>query len=141
MSKKEKTKKPFNWSRFWEIFWLVLFGLFAVAGLVMGILGVYANNVQSVLTNPIYLSQKSFATWLNWSFLGMIDYRIFGVVLLLIGGIGIVVDLFFYANKLDKEKLVKARRDERLKALMADESILLKSEAKSGIAPEAKQDK
>lgn len=134
MSDKVKAKKKFNWSKFWEVFWLSFFGIFVLGGLVFGILGVYCNNVQGVLSNPIYLSQKSFAAWLNWSFLGMIDYRIFGVILLVIGAIGILIDLYVYSNKVEKELLVKSRRDERLKALMADESILLKSEARSGIA-------
>lgn len=47
-----------------------------------------------------------------------------------IGAIGILIDMFVYANKYDREKLVKSRRQERLKALMADESILLKNEGK-----------
>ena len=44
----KKNKKPFNWSLFWEIFWLCLFGIFFVGGVVFGILGVYCNNVQWV---------------------------------------------------------------------------------------------
>ena len=47
---------------------------------------------------------------------------------------------FVYANKYDREKLVKSRRQERLKALMADESILLKNEGKTGVSKEETQE-
>ena len=101
----KKNKKPFNWSLFWEIFWLCLFGIFFVGGVVFGILGVYCNNVQWVTNDALYNSQKSFATWLNWSFIGMVDYRIFGVILMAIGAIGILIDMFVYANK-DRKSVV-----------------------------------
>lgn len=129
MSEK-KTKKPFDWSKFWEIFWLCLFGLFSVGGIVFGALGVYCNNVQWVTKDALYNSQKSFAAWLNWPFLGLVDYRIFGVILLAIGAIGILIDMYYYANKHEKDQLVKSRKEERLKALMADDSILLKTTVK-----------
>lgn len=126
----KKTKKPFNWSLFWEIFWLCLFGLFSLGGIVIGAIGIYCNNVQWVTKDALYNSQKAFASWLNWPFLGIVDYRIFGVILLAIGAIGILIDMYHYANKHEKEQLVKSRKEERLKALMADDSILLKTTVK-----------
>lgn len=54
----KKNKKPFNWSLFWEIFWLCLFGIFFVGGVVFGILGVYCNNVQWVTNDALYNSQN-----------------------------------------------------------------------------------
>lgn len=135
-------KKKFNWSLFWEIFWLVLFGIFSLGGIVFGILGVYCNNVEWVTKNALYQSQKDFASWLNWPFLGMVDYRIFGVILLAIGAIGILIDMYYYANKNEKEQLVKARKEERLKALMTDDSILLKTNVKDAtpVKEEAKSE-
>lgn len=123
-----KKKKKINWSKFWEIFWLCFFGIFSVGGIVFGILGVYCNNAPHISKNAIYLSQKSFASWLGWSdVIGYIDYRLFGVVLLVIGAIGILIDMNYFASKEEKEKLTADRKAERLKALMNDENLLHKS--------------
>lgn len=115
----EKTKKNRK-SQVWEIIWLVLFGIIWVAGLVIGILGICAHNVGWLLTNPLYAAETSMTQWLNWGF--RVDWRIFGAILLVIGTIGLVITLFYFANKHDKEAIKAARRAERLKAILASEA-------------------
>ena len=58
----------------------------------------------------------------NWGF--RIDWRIFGAVLIFIGMLGIMATLFYFAQKYDKAKIKAARREERLKAILAEESNL-----------------
>lgn len=136
MEESVKKAKKFDAGKFWEWFWLSFFGLFFLGGVTFGILGIVCNNAPRVLEDPLYLSQKSFVSWLNWPFLGLVDYRVFGAILLLIGSIGILIDLYVTANRAEKKALVQSRREERLKALMADESLLLKK----AVASEAPKD-
>lgn len=125
-------------SRGWEIFWYCLFGLIWVAGIALGIIGICAHNVGWLTYNPLYQAETSLTNWLNWGF--RIDFRVFGAVLILIGTIGLIIDLFVYANKHDKEKIKEQRRATRLQAILKDSGMNIDDLVRPGFdkAPEKK---
>ena len=127
MAEKKKLDKKSRKSLGWEIFWLTLFGIIALAGLVIGILGVCAHNVGWLSRNALYAAETAMTNWLNFGF--RVDWRAFGAILLIIGMLGIVIALYYFANKYDKEALKASRRAERLKAILSEQSSLIDSSA------------
>lgn len=121
MAKKVSDEKAAIRSRNWEIFDYSLFGTIWVAGVTLGALGIFARNTETISDNPIYEAEVSMTKWLGWS-IGTIDWRIFGLLVMIIGLIGLLITFNYFANKVEKEKAAEARRAERLKSILADES-------------------
>lgn len=117
---KKKSDKKMNG---FEIFDLSLFGTIWVAGLTIGALGIYAMNTPTISNNPIYQAEVSMSKWLNWPF-RVIDWRIFGVIIIAIGVLGLLLTFYYFANKYDRKVLKEKRRAERLKAIMAEEKAI-----------------
>lgn len=124
--KTEKQKKPLTKEQKksigWEAFWLSLFGIIWVAGLAMGIIGVLAHNVGWNSRNPLYQAETDMTEWFGWGV--RIDWRYFGVILLVVGMIGLVVTLYYFANKYEKAKQRSVRRAERLQAILAENAAV-----------------
>ncbi len=99
-----------------EIFWLSLFGVIWVTGFVFSILGICAMNITPITENPLYLAQKSFGSLIG---LGLVDFRIFGTILLVVGMIGLILTFFYYSNKYDSVKIAKERREKLLSEFLA----------------------
>lgn len=122
-TKEAAAKKPLSKeqkkSLGWEIFWYVLFGIFWVTGLVLGIIGICAHNIGWLSYNPLYAAETSMTEWFNWGI--RIDFRVFGAILIAIGSLGLIINIFYFANKYDKEKVRASRRKDRLEAIMAED--------------------
>lgn len=118
MANQTKTKK--DHSKGWEIFHYSFWGTIWVTGAALGALGIYARNTDSVLNNPIYKAEQAMPEWLR-SWAG--DWRLFGALILAVATIALLIALFHYANKRDREKEVAQRRKERLAAMIADEGL------------------
>ncbi len=121
MAKKVSDEKAALRSRNWEIFDYSLFGTIWVAGVTLGALGIYARNTETISDNPIYEAEVNMTKWLGWS-IGTIDWRVFGLLVMIIGLVGLLITFNHFANKTEKQKDAQARRAERLKAILADES-------------------
>ena len=136
MSEK-KEKKPLTKEQRrsigWECFWLSLFGVIWIVGFVMGLLGILAHNAGWITRNPLYQAETEMTELFGWGF--RIDWRYFGATLLVIGLIGLVSTLFYFANKYDRAKQRAVRRAERLKAILA-ENVVSPEAVVSGFAGE-----
>lgn len=97
-----------------EITWLSIFVAIWVMGLVFAILGMCAFNIEPVTTNPVYIAQKTFGSMIG---LGLVDFRIFGSILILLSMLGLIVVLYYYANKYDTIKITKERRTKAMQEL------------------------
>lgn len=110
-----------------EIFWLSLFGVIWVTGFVFSILGICAMNITPITENPLYLAQKSFGSLIG---LGLVDFRIFGTILLVIGMIGLILTFFYYSNKYDSVKIAKERREKLLSEFLAQNAFTVTKDDK-----------
>ena len=110
-----------------EIFWLSLFGVIWVTGFVFSILGICAMNITPISENPLYLAQKSFGSLIG---LGLVDFRIFGTILLVIGMIGLILTFFYYSNKYDSVKIAKERREKLLSEFLAQNAFTVTKDDK-----------
>ena len=107
-------------SKVWEISLLSVFGAIWLFGFILAILGMVAFNAPvATKDNPLYQAQKSFASFLGMK--GIVDFRVLGSAILVIAMIFIIWILYYYANKYEAIKAKKARRDERMKALLSEE--------------------
>lgn len=127
-------KKVHNKSKIIEIVWLSVFGTIWFIGFIFGILGLFAFNIEPVTTNPLYIAQRAFGTMMN---MGLVDFRIFGAILMLVSMIVMVIVLYYYANKHDTIKITKQRREKMLKDLLDANafSISPDEEANADILP------
>lgn len=123
MDKKEKRTKVTKV----EIFWLSLFGVIWVTGFVFSILGICAMNITPISENPLYLAQKSFGSLIG---LGLVDFRIFGTILLVVGMIGLILTFFYYSNKYDSVKIAKERREKLLSEFLAQNAFTVTKDDK-----------
>ncbi len=119
-----------------EIFWLSLFGVIWVTGFVFSILGICAMNITPITENPLYLAQKSFGSLIG---LGLVDFRIFGTILLVVGMIGLILTFFYYSNKYDSVKIAKERREKLLSEFLAQNAFTVTKDDKEMAA--LKEDK
>lgn len=119
-----------------EIVLLSIFGTFWVLGLVFCILGMCAFNIDPVTLNPIYMAQKTMGSIFG---LGLIDFRIFGTVILLVSMVLIIGILYYYANKYDTVKITKNRREKMMKELLEQNAFSVTKEDKA--VPTLKEDK
>lgn len=110
-----------------EIFWLSLFGVIWVTGFVFSILGICAMNITPISENPLYLAQKSFGSLIG---LGLVDFRIFGTILLVVGMIGLILTFFYYSNKYDSVKIAKERREKLLSEFLAQNAFTVTKDDK-----------
>ncbi len=110
-----------------EIFWLSLFGVIWVTGFVFSILGICAMNITPITENPLYLAQKSFGSLIG---LGLVDFRIFGTILLVVGMIGLILTFFYYSNKYDSVKIAKERREKLLSEFLAQNAFTVTKDDK-----------
>lgn len=113
MTKEKKTKVN-------EIVLLSVFGAIWLLGFILAILGMIAFNAPGRLSdNPLYGAQKGLASFLGIK--GLVDFRILGSVILIVAMVFIIWVLYHYANKYDSIKAKKARREERMKALLNED--------------------
>lgn len=110
-----------------EIFWLSLFCVIWVTGFVFSILGICAMNITPISENPLYLAQKSFGSLIG---LGLVDFRIFGTILLVVGMIGLILTFFYYSNKYDSVKIAKERREKLLSEFLAQNAFTVTKDDK-----------
>ncbi len=99
-----------------EIVWYSILGTIWVTGLVFAILGVCAYNIGKLNTNPLYALQKSFATFFKMS--GVMDFRLWGTLAMIIAMIGLLIVIFYYTNKTIQEENKRRRYEERMRILM-----------------------
>lgn len=106
-SKEKKSKRT-------EIVLLSIFGAIWLFGFVLAILGVYAfNGPGKISNNPIYSAQRNLAQFLGMK--GLVDFRIWGSIILVLAMIVLIGILYHYANKYDSIKAKKERTAERMK--------------------------
>lgn len=102
-----------------EIVLLVIFGCIAALGLILAVLGIVAFNLPTVTkNNPLYQAQQSLAKALHMG--KLIDFRILGAIILVVGVVLILVTLQHYAAKHDEIKAKIQRREERRRNLMKE---------------------
>lgn len=119
MTKEKKSKVT-------EIVLLAVFGSLWLLGFILAVLGMVAFNAPGRLSdNALYQAQKGLAKFLGMK--GLVDFRILGSVVLIVAMIFIIWTLYHYANKYDAIKAKKARREERMKALLSDDVQSVKS--------------
>lgn len=129
MAKKEKK----NHSTFWEVFNITLWGIIWLFGAILGILGMIGRNVGTMTgpaANPLYVAETNFSAWCKLVFkwnISRVDFRVLGAILIAIGLIGLLITFYYFANKIEKRKMVEARRKERLAEIMSEEGINLAS--------------
>ncbi len=98
-----------------EIAWYAIFGLVWITGLVFAIFGRIAFNVGHASDNVFYTWQKNWAS--AWKRSGVIDFRIFGTLVMLFARIGIIIVVYAYTAKAKNEEAKKRRLEERKRIL------------------------
>ena len=99
-----------------EIVWYSILGAFWITGLVFAVLGVCAYNVGKLSTNPLSELQKKFATFFKMD--GVMDFRLWGTLVMIIAMIGLLIVIFYYTNKTVQEENKRRRYEERMRILM-----------------------
>lgn len=100
-----------------ELVLYIIYGVLWLTGFVFAILGVFAYNYGKLSTNPLYALQKSFAAFFNMT--GVMDFRVWGSILMLIMMVFFLVTIFFYSSHAEKSAAEERRRQERMRILMA----------------------
>lgn len=111
-TKKQNKRKLFTG----EIVWYSILGAIWLFGLVFAILGICAYNVGKLSTNPLYALQKQFATFFKMS--GVMDFRLWGTLVMIVAMIGLLIVIFYYTNKTVQEENRRRRYEERMRILM-----------------------
>lgn len=115
MKKEHKQLTKEQKSKIVEITLLSFFGAIWLMGLVFAILGMCAFNIDPVTQNPVYMAQKTFGSILG---MGLVDFRIFGSILIIVSMLAIIIILYIYANKYDTIKITRDRRERMMKELL-----------------------
>lgn len=102
-----------------EIILLSIFGCIALLGFIISILGIIAFSLPTVTkNNPLYSAQVNFAKWLGIG--SLVDFRILGTIIMVIGVVFLLVVLQHYASKHDEIQAKIQRKEERRKNLMRE---------------------
>lgn len=113
MNKEKKSKRT-------EIVLLSIFGAVWLFGFILAILGIYAfNGPGKISNNPIYSAQRNLAQFLGMK--GLVDFRIWGSIILVLAMIVLIAVFYHYANKYDTIKAKKERRAERMKSFIEED--------------------
>lgn len=99
-----------------EIVWYSIFGVIFITGLVLAILGCIVYNLKNVSGNPIANAMIQFSVFLKRS--TVLDWRIFGSVLMIIAMVGIIITCVVSMNRFIKKEASKKKYNERLSLLM-----------------------
>lgn len=96
-----------------EFAWYVFGGLFAVAGITLMIFGIIGHHMNVPLDNNfIKKAEEALISAIKAPF----DFRIWGIILLLLGVIIISITLAYNAKKTDREVEKTIRRQQRINA-------------------------
>lgn len=100
-----------------EIIAYVFSGIIWCGGLAICILGVYAYNAPvKKAYNDIYQAQKNFSAWLGWS--NMVDFRILGTFVCLLGMLLLLIFINVFANRFEKDVARRSRQEKKLQELL-----------------------
>ena len=99
-----------------EIVWYSIFGALWLTGFVFAILGMFAYNYGKLSTNSLYALQKAFAAFFKME--GVMDFRLWGSLVMVVGMIGILIAIYSYSAKAVEEENKRRRYEERMRILM-----------------------
>lgn len=106
--KKEKVSKK-------ELAWYIIGGILAFFGLTLIVFGIIGNHMNTTTDNNfVKQAENAVMSALNIK----LDFRMWGIIFLLVGMIVVVIALNFNAKKTDREVEKTIRRQQRLNAGM-----------------------
>lgn len=113
-----------------ELVLYIVFGICWLTGFVFSVLGVVAYNVGNINDNVLYQAQKGFAKAFGQADGTVWDFRIFGALVMVFFMICFLITIYAYSSKKTHEDAAIKRKEERMRILMANDTVTTKEETK-----------